>query len=303
MAAQRMRNPYTVLDLPNSATQAEIKTRYRKLAKQYHPDRQSGDDKAAEHFKEVTAAHEVLGDAKLRSRFDRGEIDAAGNECAVFQQTGSDAGATGFGNFSFVDFEDLLSPLFGGRAHAGRPQSAPKYKGANTTRRMNVKFMEAALGAKRRLKIDGRRIEVSVPAGIESGKTIRLRGQGGPGSNGGPPGDLLIRVDVGSHPSFVRSGVDISVDLPVTLGEAVLGARIDVPTIHGPVSLTIPKGSNTGTKLRLKGKGIHRPGRKAGDQYVRLEVVLPERSDPALADFVSRWGQEHPYDPRAGLKL
>ncbi len=304
-----MKNPYSVLELPRDAAQAEVKKRYRALAKKYHPDRQSGDATSAERFKEISAAYNILGDPKMRERFDRGEIDTEGNERvhAGFHQPGAGMGrghpgftaeTMGFG----VDFEDLLSPLFGGRARAAQSRRAPPFTGANKTQRVEVKFLEAALGTKRRITIDGRQIEVAVPAGIDTGQTIRLKGQGNQGSNGGPPGNLLVTVSVSKHPLFTRSGDDISIDMPVTVGEAVLGAKIDAPTVHGPVSLTIPKGSNTGSRLRLKDQGIRRKNGKSGDQYVRLQVVLPDAVDSEFSDFVSKWSQDHVYDPRGKLK-
>lgn len=303
-----MKNPYTVLELPRDAAQAEVKKQYRALAKKYHPDRQSGDAISAERFKEISAAYNILGEPKVRERFDRGEIDAEGNERvhAGFHQPGpgTGRGQTGFPGETMgfgVDFEDLLSPLFGNRARAARSRRAPPFTGADKTQQLKVKFLEAALGTKRRITVDGRRIEVAVPAGIDTGQTIRLKGQGSQGSNGGPPGNLLVTVSVSKHPQFTRSGDDISIDLPVTVGEAVLGAKIDVPTIHGPVSLTIPKGSNSGSRLRLKGQGIRRKDGNAGDQYVRLQVALPDTKDSDFSDFVRTWSQDHAYDPRDNL--
>jgi len=301
-----MKNPYSILEIPRESDQADIKKQYRSLAKKFHPDRHAGDQKAADRFKEITAAYNILGDEKQRQRFDRGEIDAEGNERfhSTFHQQGAGGqpgmegfpgGARGFG----ADFEDLLSPLFGGgRVRRARSHRAPEFKGANKTQTIRVKFLDAAMGIKRQIKTDGGRIEASIPAGIESGQSVRLKGQGSQGVNGGAPGDLIITVKISSHPKFSRSGEDISADLPVTIGEAVHGAKVDVPTIHGPVSLTVPKGSNTGTRLRLKRQGIRRKGGKVGDHYVRLQVALPDASDSEWSAFVAKWTKDHTYDPR-----
>ena len=298
-----MRNPYSVLGLKSGATQAEIKKKYRSLAKELHPDRHPGNAKADERFKEVGAAYALLGDAKQRGRFDRGEIDAEGRERvhAGFQRAwrAGEApnrafrkapGAEPFG-FGFR-FEDLVSPLFRDRGRPG-PQAAP-----DLAADLDVTFLEAARGAKKRVPIDGRRIDVAVPAGIENGQTIRLRGQA-PGPQAGTTGDLHIRVNVAPDAQFSRKGDDIHLDLPISLAEAVQGAKVDVPTIHGNVSLTVPKGSNSGRTLRLRGKGIRPQGDRApGDQYVRLQVSLPDEVDAELTDFVARWSAQHDYDPR-----
>jgi DnaJ-class molecular chaperone len=301
-----MKNPYTILELPREADQAAIKKQYRAMAKKFHPDRHSGDQKTADRFKEITAAYNILGDEKQRQRFDRGEIDGEGNEQfqGNFHRQGA-GGQPGMGGFPGGgrgfggDFEDLLSPLFGGgRARRGRPRSAPEFKGANKTKNIKVKFLDAALGSNRQITTDSGRIEAVIPAGIESGQSIRLKGQGNQGANGGPSGDLMVTVRVSPHPKFTRTADDISADLPVTIGEAVQGAKVDVPTIHGPVSLTVPNGSNTGTRLRLKGQGIRRKNGKVGDHYVRLQVALPDPSDSDWSTFVAKWSKDHKYDPR-----
>jgi DnaJ-class molecular chaperone len=297
-----MKNPYSILEIPREAEQADIKKQYRSLAKKFHPDRHSGDQTAAERFKEITAAYNVLGDEKQRQRFDLGEIDAEGNERFRQQGAGGQPGMGGFpgGGRGFgADFEDLLSPLFGGgRARRGSSRNAPNFKGANKNQSIRVKFLDAALGVKRQIKTDSGRIEALISAGIESGQSIRLNGQGSQSANGGPPGDLIITVKVSPHPKLSRLAEDISADLPVTISEAVQGAKIDVPTIHGPVSLSVPKGSNTGTRLRLKGQGIRLKGGKVGDHYVRLQVVLPDASDSDWSTFIANWTKDHDYNPR-----
>lgn len=302
-----MKNPYEILGLPRTASQAEIKKKYRALAKKLHPDRHPGDAKAEQRFKELSGANALLGDPKQRARFDNGEIDADGNERvrARFHReyAGSPEGGfpgfdSGAGGFNF-NFEDLVSPLF---RHRRGAQRAPR-KGGDRTARIEVGFVEAAAGAKKRMQIDGKGLDVSIPAGIGSGQTIRLRGKGDSALDGSAAGDLLLSVSVASHPHFTRKGKDIHLDLPVTLAEAVKGAKVDVPTVHGKVTLTIPSGSNTGTILRLKGKGVVRKNAKdGGSQFVRLLVTLPDKMDSELTEFVERWAGGKGYDPRRKLR-
>ena len=308
-----MKNPYETLGVKRDASQAGIKKRYRDLAKRLHPDRHPGDAKAEQEFKDVSAAYGILGDAKQRARFDRGEVDAEGHErmrAGGFHRAYADAAEQGFpgfgrarpggpaGGFAF-NFEDLISPLFGRRAASAAAAARSGDRAAQT----RIGFMDAAAGGKKRMKVDGRSLEVTIPPGIESGQTIRLKGQGDPGGGGRPAGDLLLTAQVAPHANFTRKGDDILLDLPITLAEAVKGARVDVPTIHGRVSLNIPSGSNTGTSMRLKGKGISRKGAKeAGNQVVRLQVTLPEDADSDLERFVEGWAAGKRYDPRKKLR-
>lgn len=304
-----MKNPYDILGVPRTASQAEIKKTYRARAKKLHPDRHPGDASAEARFKELSAAYALLSDPKQRARFDNGEIDAEGAERmrANFHRAhagaepgdfaGFDGGSDAAGGFHF-SFEDLVSPLFRNR----RGGQAASGKGADRTARVEVGFIEAVTGAKKRLLVDGKELEVAVPAGIESGKTIRLKGRGSPSPLGGPNGDLLLTVSVADHPHFTRKGNDIHLDLPVTLAEAVSGARVDVPTPHGKVSLTIPPGSNTGTLLRLKGKGVAPKDGTPGNQVVRLLVSLPDKPDPELSEFVAHWKGGRDHDPRRKLR-
>ena len=314
-----MRDPYDILGVSKSATPDEIKKAYRKLAKQLHPDTHPGDKKVADRFKEVTAAYDLVGDAEKRARFDRGEVDAQGNERPTFhrrQHAGAGAGPGGPGGDSFFGFnfgggragggglneddaEDIFAQMFGrGARRAGAAQA----KGGDRRYSMRVAFLDAVRGAKRRLTLpDGRALDVTIPASIGDGQTIRLRGQGEAGP-AGQAGDALIEVEIEPHALFTRKGDDIHIDLPITLAEAVLGGKIEVPTIDGPVSMGVPKGSNSGGTLRLKGKGLARDkGRVRGDQYVRLVVTLPDSTDPDLEKFAAEWSKKRPYDPRAKL--
>jgi len=261
-----MKDPYSVLGVERDATQNEIKRVYRQLVKASHPDLHPGNKAMAERFKELSVAYELLGDPDKRARYDRGEIDASGAPRVHAHFSHGYAGAphdesafTGFGDGAFNP-EDLFADLFGGLRGRGRARRPAPARGADRLYTLKVSFLDAAKGTKQRLTLPrGKTLDVTIPAAIESGQTIRLKNQGEPGRDGAPAGDALITVEVAPHPRFTRKGKDIHVEARVTLPEAVLGARIQVPTIDGAVSLKVPKGSNTGTTLRLKGKGIVAP--------------------------------------------
>lgn len=294
-----MRDPYEVLGVARDASQDDIKRAYRRLAKELHPDTHPGDKAVEERFKQVSAAYAMLSDPQMRARYDRGEVDAAGHERAGFQFRRADAGGGGFAGGFNID--DILGDLFGGRFGTGPlgGRGRARTAGHDVTYSLRVGFVEAARGATRRMTLaGGRTLDVTVPEGIADGQTIRLKGQGQPGIGGGPPGDALIRVEVEPHPVFSRDGAAIRVELAITLSEAVLGAKVEVPTLDGPVAMTVPAGSNTGDTLRLRGKGIRSGDGRRGDQYVRLKVVLPRRPDKALAGFVKEWTATHPYKVR-----
>lgn len=287
-----MKDPYKALGVSKTASAEEIKSAYRKLAKKLHPDLNPGDATVEQRFKEVSQAYAILRDPEKRRRFDRGEIDATGQETAAaragsgFYRTyaGGDQGAK-YARFDFgpeFDVEDLFSDLFGRRTSR---------RGADVSYAIKVDFLEAALGVRKRVRLaGGRTLEVSLNPGTEEGQTLRLKGQGKPGRGGGRAGDALVHVQVRPHPFFVRQGRNIHLDLPITLKEAVLGASVQVPTIHGKVAMKIPPGSNSGRTLRLKGKGVPGgAGRAAGDQYVKLTVVLPDKPDAKLKSFVEEW--------------
>lgn len=296
-----MRNPYDILGVKPTVSEADLRKAFRKLAKQCHPDLNPGNAAAETRFKEINAAYDLLSDPAKRARFDRGEIDAEGRE--TFSHAYANAGAnTGgatrdqAGHFSFHfgggGADDLFAEFFG----HGRRGGGGQFKGQDRHHTVTVDFLDAANGAKRRLVMDGgRSLDITIPAGIKDGQVLRLKGQGESGF-GGHAGDLLVKVSVAPDKLFRRVGDDIHCDIPVTLSEAVGGARITVPTIAGKVAVTVPPRSNTGTILRLKGKGI-----KGGDQYVALKVVLPPAVDDDLARLAEEWGRRHPFDPRAGL--
>ncbi len=304
-----MRDPYETLGVARTASADEIKKAYRQLAKKLHPDLNPGNAKAAAQFKEVSAANDLLSDPDKRARFDRGEIDASGAEVRRRPSYRNYAESPGGAKYAGgVDPEDIFEEFFSGRPRGSQRSSGFtrgfKARGADVAYEMKVDFLDAATGAKRRLTLpDGKTLDVTIPPGSYDGQQLRLKGQGTTGLGGGPSGDAYIQIEVSAHPYFKRDGADIHLDLPVTLAEAVTGARIPVPTIDGAVTMTIPKGSNTGTTLRLKGKGVpDRQGSGRGDQYVHLTVVLPEKLDSELERFVEGWsGRDYDVRSRQGL--
>jgi DnaJ-class molecular chaperone len=303
-----MTDPYKVLGVNPSASDEEIKRAYRKLAKKLHPDLNPGDKKVEAQFKETTAAYDFLSDPDKRRKYDRGEIDESGQPRG-FRNAGRPSGGTqyrrsrgfGFGVEDDADFsEDLFSDFFGFGKDA---RDTVKLKGADVSYQVRVPFLEAVLGAKQRLQLaDGKNLEVQLPPGTDSGQTLRLKGQGLPGRGGAPAGDAFVEVTVEPHPVFSREGNDILVEVPITLYEAVLGATINVPTIDGRVSLKVPAGSNSGSQLRLRGKGVQ-AGKSGvrGDQYVRLVVMLPKEVDADLEAAIERSAKSRPYKVRGKL--
>lgn len=289
-----MKDPYAALGLARTASEDEIKKAYRRLAKKLHPDVNPGNRGNDQRFRDITVAYELLSDPAKRQRFDRGEIDAAGNERG-FRPQGARAPRGGAGGAAF-SFDEIISEILG----RGRREAEERVGDTNLALRLG--FVEAALGGKRRVAlVDGRAVEIAVPAGIDSGQTLRLKGQGSPARRGVPAGDLYLDIEVEPHAFFQRKERDIHLELPVTLTEAVLGATVTVPTIHGSVAVKVPRGSNSGSTLRLKGKGIAGGEGKQGDQYVKLRVVLPDPPDQELTGFLERWGTKHPYDVRGKL--
>ncbi len=305
-----MRDPYTVLGVKRDASADEIRKIYRKLAKKLHPDLNPGDKSAESRFKELQAANALLSDPEKRGKFDRGEIDASGAEQPArhFYRDFAEGpeGSKYFRQEGFADageLDDVLSQLFGGRRPGGEGFRA---RGADVSYSLPVDFLDAARGAKKTVTLpDGKTLTVAVPAGVHDGEMLRLKGHGQPGYEGGEAGDAYIEIRIRPHAYFTRKDNDVHMELPVSLPEAILGAKVTVPTVSGPVSMTVPKGANTGVTLRLKGKGIVDPkSGKTGDQYVTLKLVLPESVDGALADFIEDWAPRHPYNPRraAGME-
>ena len=317
-----MRDPYEILGIAKTASEADIKKAFRTLAKKHHPDKHAGDAAAQKRFQEISGAYDILGDAQKRAQYDAGAIGADGNPKGFdprqggFRQGHPFGGGFGGGgpgarefHFSFDDaasspggggaagFEDIFADLMGRRgAKAGRATKGEDFSAAVT-----VSFAEAAIGGTRRVMLqNGERIDVKIPVGVKDGQVVRVKGRGGAG-RGGPNGDILLTVSVAPHPFMTRDGNDIRMDLPVTLKEAVLGGKVPVPTLTGTVSLSVPPNSNTGSVLRLKGKGIAtNGGTEAGDFYVRLVVTLPDRPDESLRGFAQGWTSD--YDPRAKIR-
>jgi DnaJ-class molecular chaperone len=292
--------PYEVLGVKKDATAEQIRRAYRKLAKQFHPDLNPGKPAAEARFKEISAAYDLLSDAEKRARYDRGEIDETGAERPRTYYRDYAEGAEGRrygpeGGMETGDLDDLFAAFgFGGRRHGGQGREGFAMRGGDRRYALSIDFVEAAAGARKRLSLSPEEaFDVTIPAGTEDGQILRLRGKGGPGIGGGRAGDALIEVHVRPHPLFRRVGDDIHIELPVSLAEAVLGARVPVPTVGGPVTMTIPKGSDTGTQLRLRGRGI-----RSGSQYVTLKVVIGAGGDPDLAKFLEDWAPRHPVDPR-----
>ncbi|MCR6732886.1 MAG: J domain-containing protein [Afipia sp.] len=341
-----MRDPYEVLGVQRGASAAAIKSAYRKLAKKHHPDANKGDPKAADRFAELNTANEILGDEDKRKQFDRGEIDAEGKpkfqgfEGGGFPGGGAGArragpggfeysfrtgGAPGAGTGGFTGgggaFEDILKSMFGGQAGAGMgsgPGMGPR-GGAGTFEydtpfaadldlavTMTVALEEAVNGATRRVRLPtGKELNVKIPAGVTAGQQIRLKGQGetAPGHR---PGDVLITVNIAPHPYFKIDGNDLRLDLPITLYEAVLGARVRVPTLDGAVQLSIPKNTSSGRTFRLKGKGMPIKGVQGadgfGDLFATTRIVLPDANDAELEALMEKWRDQHPANPRKDLE-
>ncbi len=324
-----MRDPYDILGVSKTADAAEIKSAYRKLAKKLHPDVNPGRKDIEQKFKEVTAAYDLLSDPAKRARFDRGEIDAMGNERGFaggnpfgggrtqwrtssgrhgFQGAGDDP-FSAFGGGGNID--DIIAEFMnasrrgpggaGGGPGAG-PHGAASMRGADTTYSLAVPFVEACLGGKRRVTLaSGKNIDVTLPPATAEGHKLRLRGQGETGPAGA--GDAIVEIHVEPHPFFVRKDGDIHLDVPVSLPEALSGASIKVPTLDGAVTVKVPPGANSDTVLRLKGKGVPAASDvgACGDMFARLKIMLPDPPSPDLAEIVGKWAKKHAYDPRRKL--
>jgi DnaJ-class molecular chaperone len=283
-------DPYQTLGVKKNASQEEIQKAYRQLAKKHHPDLNPGNKQAEEKFKEVSAAYDLLGDADKRARFDRGEIDEQGTERPRqrFYRDFADDSHAYANDAGFADFagaEDIFSQFFNreGRANI-------RMRGSDVRYSLPLDFLDAINGGKRQIALpDGSTLDVTIPPGTRDGQILRLRGKGRPGVNGGPAGDALIEIEVLPHRVFTLKGDDIHAELPISLREAVLGGKVKAPTPSGSVAVTVPKWSNTGTVLRLKGKGAPRPDGSKGDEFLTLKVMLPEKPDVELEKFVAQW--------------
>ncbi|MGZ6037406.1 MAG: DnaJ C-terminal domain-containing protein [Phenylobacterium sp.] len=317
-------DPYQVLGVPRTASADEIRKAFRKLAKANHPDTNPNNKAAEERFKQVSGAFDILGDAVKKKKFDAGEIDADGRETfAGFGRGGPGQGGPwgpppgggaygaggpgGFHSQSFegVDLGDILGEMFGGARGGGRGGGGGagggfggfSQRGSDVRARLEIDLEEAIKGGKKRIAFsDGRTIDVTIPKGAQEGQTLRLKGQGSPGRAG--PGDALIELAFAPHPTFRREGDVLVMDVPIPVYDAVLGGKVEAPTPDGPVTLTVPKGANSGTRLRLKGRGLSDAKGHRGDLFARLVVTLPDKPDTALDDFAETWKRERPYSPK-----
>jgi DnaJ-class molecular chaperone len=316
-----MRDPYEVLGVQKGASAAAIKSAYRKLAKKHHPDANKNDPKSAARFSEINSANEIVGDEAKRKQFDRGEIGADGKP--RFQGfAGGDprargASPGGFESFSFragpggqgfsgggAGFEEILKSMFGGaggaRGGAQTFDESPLGADLDLAVTMTVTLEESVKGGEKRVRLpNGKELNVKIPAGVAAGQQIRLKGQGetAPGHR---PGDLLITISIAPHAFFKVDGSDLRVDLPITLYEAVLGAKVRVPTLNGAVELSIPKNTSSGRTFRLKGKGLPKAG-GSGDLYFITRIMLPDGHDAELEALMEKWRDGHPYNPRSDL--
>lgn len=335
-----MKDPYQILGVKKSDDQAHIKKAYRKLAKDLHPDRNPDDEKVADRFKEVSAAYSILGDKDKKAQFDRGEIDAGGAQQNPFASGGSPFGSGGSpfggggGPFGGAgqggDFEDIIRQFSQGGAQRGQGDGQFRQQaggggfadmfgfgrgggqGAKTGRRsplkgsdalytLEVDFIDAVKGSSKRLKLkNGKTVDVKIPSGVKHGQQIRLAGQGDKGLPGAKKGDAMIEIKIIPHKYYYRDADNIYMDVPITIDEALLGGTLSIPTIWGAVKMKIPEGTSSGTKLRLKGKGVHR-GKVKGDQYISLNIVMPEKLDKELKTAIEKWRERHGYKVRDGF--
>jgi DnaJ-class molecular chaperone len=304
-----MADPYNTLGIAKTATDEDIRKAYRKLAKTHHPDLNPGNKEAEARFKDISAAYSLLSDPEKRRAYDAGEIDESGQPQAErrYYRDYADAGASSrYSNpqdlGGFEDLGDVFADLFKGRRSGAAARGAEaqfRMRGGDIHYSLPVEFLDAVNGAKKRVDMpDGKTLDISIPAGVEDGQTLRLNGQGTAGLGGGPAGDALITVSVRPHPVFRRDGNDIKSALLITLNEALSGGTVPVETVTGTVKLKIPKHSSSGRVLRLRGKGVQ--GKAKGDHLVELQVAMPPRPDEVLEKAVADWERQHPYDPRTG---
>ncbi|MBN2400974.1 MAG: J domain-containing protein [Spirochaetes bacterium] len=300
-----MIDPYAILGLPKTASEDDIKKAFRSLAKKYHPDLNPGNKASEQKFKEINEAYNMIGTKEAREKFDRGETvsedyykDAAGSRSGPFYRDFQDGG----GRYTYYyegDADDVLGSIFEKFGTGGGGDFS--IHGQDHVYKMEVDIKDIIHGAEREILMpDGKRLKVKIPPGIEEGSRLRFKGQGGAGRGKGKAGDAYVIISVKPSDIFKVAGKDIETDVSITLDEAVNGSKINVQTVDGTVLLTVPAGVNTGTKLRIKGKGMPgRGGTDRGDQIVTLRVVLPETTDSQFRDFIKNWSKDHPYNPRS----
>jgi DnaJ-class molecular chaperone len=304
------KNPYDILEVKKEASDDEIRLAYRKLAKKYHPDLNPDNKEAETKFKELNSAYDLLKDKEKRAAFDRGDIDMEGHPQYhehYYKDYAEGPGGTRYYNFNTgggpefnpEDIQDIFNSLFGGASGKGNFRSSGTGRQATSDAHYSIEvdFLEAANGAKKRVTMpDGKSLDIIIPAGIDEGQKLRLKGQGSKGINS-KTGDAYVEIHIRPHRYFSRKGKDIYIEVPVGIHESATGAKIKVPTISGKVETSIPKGANTGTTLKLKGKGI-----KGGDQFVKLKLVMPEKVDKELEEYLAKWAERHSYNPRKTME-
>jgi DnaJ-class molecular chaperone len=301
-------DPYSTLGVSAKATQDEIKSAYRKLAKKLHPDLNPGNKKAETQFKDVNKAYDLIGTPENRGKYDRGETTEQQEEAfrnhqsrrgrsrggPFYQETQGDPGARYSTSFEGFD-PSMFESLFGEEIFKGRRRSS---RGDDQYYSMEIDFNTSILGGEKEITLpSGNRLRVKIPGGIREGQKLRLAGKGDPG-DGGAPGDIYVEIKISPSKLFRRVGTDIEIDLPLSLSESILGAEVRVPTVDGYVLVKIPKGLSSGARVRIKGKGVPSSGGR-GDQYVVVKIVMPEKIDPKLEEAIATWGKDHKYDPRA----
>jgi DnaJ-class molecular chaperone len=300
-------DPYATLGVSKEASQDDIGKAYRSLAKKFHPDLNPGNKSAEEKFKEISAAYDLLSDPEKRARYDRGEIDASGTERPQRRYYRDFADQEGWSTYStdsgFADFgdfagsEDFLSEILGRAGHAAHHR-----RGQDVRYHLDLSFLDAVNGGKQTITLpDGSTLDITIPPGTRDGQILRLKGKGRPSPGDGPPGDALIEISARPHLFFTRKGDDIYLELPVSLKEAVLGAKISAPTVSGTVMVSIPKWSNSGRVLRLKGRGVTRADGTRGDQYMTLKLMLPKKPDGEFEGFVAQWHPAADDSPRQSM--
>ncbi|MBX7146827.1 MAG: J domain-containing protein [Alphaproteobacteria bacterium] len=295
------KNPYEILGVAKNASDADIKSAFRKLAKKYHPDLNPGKKDIEVKFKEITTAYDLLSDKEKRASYDRGDIDMEGQptQQQFYRDYAQGPQARRYsyqssGQRPDIDLDDLFGSFFKSR-QGNYDEYHPDFNrgSADTHYTIEIDFLEAAKGGSKQVTLpDGRNLSITIPEGIEEGKQLRLKGQGGKNSRG-QNGDAYIEIHIKSHPFYTRKGNDIYTEIPIGFHESILGSKIQVPTIHGSVDMTIPKGANSGASLRLKGKGI-----KGADQFVKLKIVMPPTIDSDLEQIIKQWSNKHSYNPR-----
>ncbi len=304
-------DPYSALGVNRTATQQEIREAYRKLAKSLHPDLNPGNKQAEQRFKEVAAAYDIIGDEKKRKAYDEGKTQEEAmreqqqaNARHFYYETQGPEFESGYSQgFSFEDlFGETLRRRSGGRSGPG-PAQGP-VQGQDEQYRMEIDLVDVVRGAEREITLpSGKHLRVKIPVGVTDGMRLRFAGQGGPGIQGGPPGDAYVELAIRPSPVFHRQGSDLEMELPITLSEAVNGGSIRVPTLDGNVMLNVPSGVSSGTRLRIRGKGIpsRTPSGERGNLYVRLKIILPSDLDEELKKAIAEAEKRHPYDPRTDL--